>query len=103
MRREMRRVNTTQPSFPGDELIAQVVASHSNDLPIVQAIVGANMLIPTADLWYNPSVIRFTLARKLDPPRLGALIVVGNFVVCSLRTSANGGRLDLPLEPVGSN
>ena len=30
MRREMHRVNTTQQSLPGDELLAQVAASRSD-------------------------------------------------------------------------
>ena len=38
MRKAMRRVNTTQPSLPGDELFAQVIGSHSNHLPSVQAM-----------------------------------------------------------------
>ena len=30
MRQEMQRVNTMQPSLSGDELIAQVMGSHSD-------------------------------------------------------------------------
>ena len=36
MRKEMRRINATQSSLPGDELASQVMPGHSNHLPIVQ-------------------------------------------------------------------
>ena len=38
MRQEMYRLNTMNPSLSGDELFAQVIASHSQHLPSVQAM-----------------------------------------------------------------
>ena len=38
MRQEMYRLNTMNPALSGDELFAQVIASHSQHLPSVQAM-----------------------------------------------------------------